>query len=105
MKKHFILSLMLVTGFAAFAQIKVWQNNTVTIGPAWGQPSEALFVNGETHFSCTPATSGISLINTAWSPGYDLPSIIPQWGNTALIGTSASPFWRVYSHDLYSLSG
>lgn len=105
MKKHLILSIMLATGFAASAQIKVWQSNTVTIGPAWGLPSEALFVNGEASFSCIPASSGISLISTPWSPGIDIPSILPQWGNTALIGTPSLPFWRIYSNELWSLSG
>lgn len=95
---------MLIIGTTSFGQIKVWNNNKVAVGPSYGAPSETLNINGPTYFSCTPALSGISISNSTWT-GSNLPSINAQWGNSCLIGSSTIPFWRIYSNQLYSLSG
>lgn len=99
--------------FDANAQIKVYSNSKVLLGPIWwqtwpGSASTEIFLNGETYMNCFPSTSGISLRNyhNFWNGvWYDEPIFEPQWANSAWIGNANSPYWRIYSREIYTWSG
>lgn len=88
------------------AQVKVFSNNKVQIGPLWWTtpPSEQLFINGGTHFNCFPSTSGLSLNNynnVYLGVTYNEPVILPQWANSAWLGTPNRQFFRVYTNKIF----
>jgi hypothetical protein len=74
---------------SAFAQMKVFSNNNIQIGPLWWTtaPTEKFFLNGGTYINCFPATSGLSIVNynntLASGATFDEPAILPQWANSA----------------------
>jgi len=92
-----------------FSQIRMSANGYVGIGNLYGaQPRRVLDVNGEAYFSCIPSTSGIYFANyhNYWNnKWYDEPIILPQWGNSAWLGNSNIPFWRVYTNQIWTADG
>lgn len=111
-KLSFIFMLLLSCN-CILAQIKVYPLNKVHIGPIWsssflGQTDEALYVNGGINITCLPAASGFSFIKYAYIANgitYDLPSLIPQWPSSMLIGTPSAPLFELHSSYIYSLNG
>ena len=88
--------------------MKVFSNNKVQVGPLWTTtaPTEQFYLNGGTYINCFPATSGLSIVNynntLASGATFDEPAILPQWANSAWLGTPTRQFFRVYSRELYS---
>lgn len=112
-KKFSFIFILLLSSKLILAQIKVYPLNKVHIGPIWsssflGQTNEALYINGGANFTCLPATSGFSFINYTYNAGgtaYNLPSLIPQWPSSMLIGSPNSPLFELHSSYIYSLNG
>lgn len=91
------------------AQIKVFPNNKVLMGSdQWGATysrTEELFINGNIGFNHQPAVSDINIANYPYHDNgqtYNLLSIIPQWGNTSLVGLPTAQMFQVHSQEIYS---
>ena len=67
----------------------------------WSGQTEKLNVHGSSYFIDLPALSGFSIKNYAWSPSFDFTSIIPQWNNACLIGTSSHRFFEAHVANFY----
>lgn len=94
---------------STFAQLKVFSNNNVQIGPLWWStaPTTQLFLNGSSYFNCYPSTSGLSLVNynnLYLGNTYNEPILLPQWANSAWLGNPTKQFFRVYTNQIYSNS-
>ena len=105
MKQHFkaIISLFLVfTTSYTNAQIKVFPQNKVLVGPNFGVTSvtEQLAVRGDAYFIQPPALSGLSIKNEP-SGVFNLTGIIPQWNNSTLLGIEDFRFYQVHTNSLY----
>lgn len=106
-----IAALLITASQFADAQIKVFPQNKVQVGPLWWSTfpvSQQLFVNGDTYINCRPSASGLLFQNYVFSyqsSNYNLPAILPQWGNSAFIGTANTPIYRIYSQQLHSYNG
>lgn len=103
--KKLTLSLLLVISFAQLtkAQLKVVSGNNISLGystPPSGQ-TEKLAVLGRSYFIESPALSGISIGNYAWSSSFNATSIIPQWNSSTLLGTPTERFFEVHTTQLY----
>lgn len=89
----------------------MYSNGKVFVGPQWLQPAQqnhTLTVGEFTYLQCWPANSGFyfrDYYNLQGSTYYRDPIILPQWGNTAWLGNSSAPFWRVYSHQVWASDG
>jgi hypothetical protein len=91
-----------VTTFSTKAQLKVITGNNVSIGNSWSSgQTEKLNVRGSSYFIDPPALSGFSIKNYAWSPSFNFTSIIPQWNNSCLIGTSSQLFFQAHISYIY----
>jgi len=96
---------------STFAQLKVFSNNKVQVGPLWTTtaPTEQFYLNGGTYINCFPATSGLSIVNynntLASGATFDEPAILPQWANSAWLGIPTRQFFRIYSRELYANLG
>jgi hypothetical protein len=110
--KKTILSLAFIAVLCqlASAQLKVVSGNNVSIGYSWlsGQ-TEKLSVLGRSYFKETPALSGLSIGNYPYNSSFNATTIIPQWNNSTLLGTSTERFFEahvsyIYYLNLYSLS-
>jgi len=92
---------------SAFAQIKVFSNNKVQVGPLWWQTypvSEQFFINGDMYVNCYPAIGGLyfkNYNNTENSIVYDDPSLVPQHSNGAWLGTPTKQFYKIYSNEVF----
>lgn len=85
-----------------FAQIKVVTQNKVVIGCSWCTTSnENLAVIGDSYFIQSPAQSGISIKSTNWNGIFNTMGIIPQWGNSSVLGESGIPFFEVHTTYAY----
>jgi hypothetical protein len=110
MKQQFkaIISVILVfTIGQANAQIKVFPQNKVLVGPNFGVTSvtEQFAVRGDAYFIQSPALSGLSIKNQLHSSSsVNLTGIIPQWNSSVLLGTDDLRFHEVHTNTLY-LSG
>lgn len=79
------------------AQIRMSSNGWVGVGPFWGGNPRSLFdVNGQSYFSCIPASSGFYFTNYS-----NQPMILPQWNAALLLGRSDRQLWRVYTKYLH----
>src|SRR5690242_16731477 len=113
--KNFLLACCLCSFFSVFAQIKVYPLNKVLIGPIWWEnnnypgnyiegsiaKSHVLYINGSTEFAPYPAQSSIRIMNYPNGLTFNDPAIIPQWQNSAWLGTPDKQFWKIYSKEFY----
>jgi hypothetical protein len=105
MKQQFktIISIILVfTIGQAKAQIKVFPQNKVLVGPNFGVTSvtEQFAVKGDAYFIQEPALSGLSIKNEPFTT-FNLTGIIPQWNSSVLLGTDDLRFHQVHTNSLY----
>ena len=87
----------------ALAQVEVFSNGNVRIGTASSCSlcnASDLNIDRDIYIQSHPASSGIHIGNNGGDP-----AIIPQWTNTASIGSSSLAMWSVYSYNLYSNGG
>jgi hypothetical protein len=105
--KILLTTLILFSINNCFAQLKVFSNNKVLIGPLWitTLPTEQLFVNGDAYFNCFPAIGGFyfkNYNNIENGNTYDDPGLIPQHANGAWLGTSLKPYYRIFGNKVYA---
>lgn len=87
----------------AFAQVEVFSNGNVRVGTAGTCTlcnASDLNIDRDIYIQSHPASSGIHIGNNGGNP-----ALIPQWTNTASIGSSSLAMWSVYSYNLYSNGG
>lgn len=99
--KALILGVCCLASSYGFAQVKVEADNKVRIGPgalSGGTFAEDVRIYGSTYIQCSPASSGFYFTNAI--SGLANPGMLPQWPNTALVGTAAKPLWSVEAYEL-----
>lgn len=106
MNKHFktgLISLSLILSFfKSNAQIKVYLQNKVIVGCAWCTTANETFaVQGDSYFIQGPSQSGIYIKNTAWNGWFNTMGIIPQWGNSSVIGENGLPYFEIHGTNLF----
>jgi hypothetical protein len=89
-------ALILYISLDANGQINQDCNGNVLIGPKWTTPSQKLYVNGLSSFTCYPASSGFSFDSYSSAP-----MITPQWNNSMYLGRSDRQLYRVYTRYLH----
>ena len=93
--------------FSSYGQLRIDPNNNVLVGQHWGQNAYKEFdVRGEMFVSHQPKNgtgggSGCYFTNHITSAGVR-PILEPQWGNNYWLGNASSPFWRVYSNQVWA---
>jgi hypothetical protein len=60
-------------------------------------------VLGRSYFIESPALSGLSIGNYAFSSTFNAMSIIPQWNSSTLLGTSTERFFQAHVSYIYYL--
>lgn len=98
---HLLAFAVFLLPKSSFAQIKIFSNENVVIGP-WGgsAPPTNLHLSGSAYFSCLPANSGFTFENYSGDP-----IIRPQWGSTMWLGNNNYPLRKVYSAEVWTLTG
>jgi hypothetical protein len=92
------------------AQIKVWNNNHVTMGWANAAPIEQLNIKGDFYLHPLNTTSGgfsFENYNNVGTGGvtFNEPILRPQFHMSMWLGNDASQLYRVYSRRLYQSQG
>jgi hypothetical protein len=104
-----ILIITLLSVFDAEAQIKVWNTNKVTIGPAATAPSNNfLGIWGSSYQGPFPATSGFYFENHNYSVGgsmFNEPILKPQWTKSMWLGNANYELYRVFATRIYQSQG
>ena len=93
------LVLALITSQVS-AQIKVWNNNNVSLGYAGSAPSFKLSVNGSLNVVPQGANWSINMIDRG-SPYSGDPAILAQFSNAMHIGHDKNLVYRGYFNRLY----
>jgi hypothetical protein len=99
--------------FSSLGQFRIDPSNNVLVGQHWGQNAIKEFdVRGEMFVSHSPKNGvpgwsyvGGFFTNHSYQVGGNTvykPIFQPQWGNNYWLGNASTPFWRVYSNQVYA---
>lgn len=91
------------------AQIKVWNTNKITLGPATtAPPNNFLAIWGSSYQGPAPASSGFYFENYNYSSGgstFNEPILRPQWTKSMWLGNANYELYRVFATRLYQSQG
>lgn len=113
LSKTLLFLTALTFTFSSYGQLRIDPNNNVLVGQHWGQNAYKEFdVRGEMFVSHSPRNGvpgwgyvGAWFTNHSYQVGGSTvyrPIFEPQWGNNYWLGNASSPFWRVYSNQVYA---
>lgn len=97
MKRLVFVVLAIIIMFNAKAQLKMDCDGDVVVGNYASDPTYDFEVRGHSYFSCSPgASSGFYFTNYS-----TVPTIKPQWNNSARAGLYNNKFYYMYTNWLY----
>jgi hypothetical protein len=97
--KKILFLIITILGIASTAHGQLYMDSggDVRLGTHTVDPTYKLDVRGNMSITCTPgANSGLFL-----KADGSYPAIIPQWNNSARVGTWSYKFWSMYTNYLY----
>jgi hypothetical protein len=102
LKTGIICLILVLSSVRSYAQLKVYPQNKVIVGCSWCTTANENFaVHGDSYFIQSPAQSGISIKSTNWNGTFNTMGIIPQWGNSSVIGETGVSYFAIHGTNIY----